>query len=94
MADQKVAVFGIYHTKVQAERAVDDLLAGHFSNDDISVSAGGARGGVLGLLAGFGALAIPGVGPFIAAGPILSGLAGLGASTAIQPRESRWRKTC
>ena len=110
MADQKVAVFGIYHTKVQAERAVDDLLAGHFSNDDISVllpdndrgtrdfahekntkapegatagvSAGGALGGVLGLLAGFGALAIPGVGPFIAAGPILSGLAGLGAGGA------------
>jgi hypothetical protein len=31
-------------------------------------TAGGALGGTLGLLAGIGALAIPGVGPFIAAG--------------------------
>jgi len=33
-------------------------------------------GGVLGLLAGIGALAIPGVGPFIAAGPIMGALGG------------------
>ncbi len=33
-------------------------------------TAGGVTGGVLGLLAGIGALAIPGVGPFIAAGAI------------------------
>ncbi|HEU4729418.1 MAG TPA: hypothetical protein VFT22_16060, partial [Kofleriaceae bacterium] len=32
-------------------------------------TAGGAIGGTLGLLAGIGALAIPGLGPFIAAGP-------------------------
>ncbi|MBV8831692.1 MAG: general stress protein, partial [Acidobacteriaceae bacterium] len=41
-------------------------------------TAGGALGGTLGLLAGIGALAIPGVGPFIAAGPIMGALAGLG----------------
>ena len=35
------------------------------------VTAGGVVGGALGLLAGIGALAIPGVGPFIAAGPIM-----------------------
>src|SRR3954451_455794 len=35
------------------------------------VIAGGAVGGTLGLLAGIGALAIPGLGPFIAAGPIM-----------------------
>jgi hypothetical protein len=35
-------------------------------------------GGTLGLLAGIGALAIPGVGPLIAAGPIMGALAGLG----------------
>lgn len=39
--------------------------------------AGGAAGGVLGLLAGIGALAIPGAGPFIAAGPIMAALSGL-----------------
>ncbi|HEY8669846.1 MAG TPA: quinol:electron acceptor oxidoreductase subunit ActD [Terriglobales bacterium] len=36
-------------------------------------------GGALGWLAGIGALAIPGVGPFIAAGPIMAALAGAGA---------------
>jgi len=101
MAGKKTAVFGIYHTRIQAERSVDDLLAAGFANDDISVllpdiqgskdfahekntkapegttagvTTGGAIGGTLGLLAGIGALAIPGVGPFIAAGPIMGAL--------------------
>jgi len=39
-------------------------------------ASGGVVGGVLGLLAGIGALAIPGVGPFIAAGPIMAALSG------------------
>ncbi len=41
--------------------------------------AGGITGGVLGWLTGIGALAIPGLGPFIAAGPIVAALAGAGA---------------
>ena len=41
--------------------------------------AGGIAGGVLGWLTGIGALAIPGVGPLIAAGPIVAALAGAGA---------------
>jgi hypothetical protein len=49
----------------------------------LGVTAGGAIGGVLGVLAGVGALAIPGVGPLIAAGPILAGLAGLGVGGAV-----------
>ena len=47
------------------------------------VVAGGALGGTLGLLTGIGALAIPGLGPFIAAGPIMATLAGLGAGGAV-----------
>lgn len=47
------------------------------------VTVGGAVGGALGLLAGIGALAIPGIGPFIAAGPIMAALAGLGAGGAV-----------
>src|SRR6478672_4786646 len=39
-------------------------------------TAGGVTGGVIGLLAGIGALAIPGVGPLIAAGPIMAALSG------------------
>jgi hypothetical protein len=47
------------------------------------VTTGGVIGGTLGLLAGIGALAIPGIGPLIAAGPIVATLAGLGAGGAI-----------
>jgi hypothetical protein len=110
MADKKTAVFGIYPTVGQAERAVDALVREHFSDADVSVllpdaqsskdfahekhtkapegtttgvAAGGTIGGTLGLLAGIGALAIPGLGPFIAAGPIMGALAGLGVGGAV-----------
>src|SRR5438270_7404840 len=45
--------------------------------------SGGVVGGALGWLAGIGALAIPGLGPFIAAGPIMGALAGAGAGGAV-----------
>ena len=110
MAGKKTAVFGIYATAAQAERAVDALVLDRFSNADVSVllpdnqttkdfahekhtkapegtttgmAAGGTIGGTLGLLAGIGALAIPGLGPFIAAGPIMGALAGLGVGGAV-----------
>ena len=44
---------------------------------------GGVVGGVLGWLVGIGSLAIPGVGPFIAAGPIMAALAGAGVGAAV-----------
>lgn len=110
MENKKTAVFGIFASVAQAERAVDALANDRFSNNDISVlmpdaqsskdfahekatkapegtttgvAAGGTIGGTLGLLAGIGALAIPGVGPFIAAGPIMGALAGLGVGGAV-----------
>jgi hypothetical protein len=43
------------------------------------VGAGGALGGALGVLAGIGVLAIPGLGPFIAAGPLVAALSGAAA---------------
>lgn len=46
-------------------------------------TTGAAIGGTLGLLAGIGALAIPGLGPFIAAGPIMATLAGLGSGGVV-----------
>jgi hypothetical protein len=49
----------------------------------VGVTTGGVIGGTLGLLAGVGLLAIPGLGPFIAAGPIMAGLAGLGVGGAV-----------
>lgn len=107
---KNTAVFGIYKSSTAAERAVDQILAAGFSNNDISVllpdsrsskefahekntkmpegtttgaTTGGLIGGTLGLLAGIGSLAIPGVGPLIAAGPIMATLAGVGAGGAV-----------
>lgn len=109
MASKNTAVFGIYKTVAQAERAVDVLTTTGFANNDISVlltdaqtshdfahekntkapegtatgaTTGGIIGGTLGLLAGIGTLAIPGIGPLIAAGPIIAALAGVGAGAA------------
>jgi len=45
--------------------------------------SGAVLGGTLGWLTGIGALAIPGLGPFIAAGPIVAALAGVGVGGAI-----------
>ena len=45
-------------------------------------AAGAGIGGILGWLAGIGMLAIPGVGPFIAAGPIMGALSGAAAGEA------------
>jgi hypothetical protein len=47
------------------------------------VTTGVVIGGVLGWLAGIGALAIPGIGPFIAAGPVVAALAGVGVGGAV-----------
>ncbi len=46
-------------------------------------SAGGIACGALGWIAGIGALAIPGAGPFIAAGPIVAALSGVGLGVTI-----------
>jgi hypothetical protein len=111
MSGKKVAVFGIYSTRVAVENATDSLMKASFPASDISVllpeslggpkdmgtekatkapegaaagvTTGGVIGGTLGLLAGIGLLAIPGLGPFIAAGPIMAGLAGLGVGGAV-----------
>jgi len=104
------AVFGIYRSREQAERAVDALIQSGFRTADISAllpenagtkdfamekgtkapeaaatgaGTGAVIGGTLGLLAGIGALAIPGLGPFIAAGPIMGALAGVGTGGAV-----------
>lgn len=45
--------------------------------------SGAVLGGILGWLVGMGSLAIPGVGPFIAAGPIVAALAGAGVGGAV-----------
>jgi hypothetical protein len=49
----------------------------------VGAGAGAVIGGTLGVLAGIGALAIPGLGPFIAAGPIMAALAGAGTAGVV-----------
>jgi hypothetical protein len=49
----------------------------------VGATGGGALFGALGLLVGAGALAIPGVGPLLAAGPLVAGLTGLGVGGAL-----------
>jgi len=49
----------------------------------LGATTGGILGGGLGLLAGIGALAIPGVGPLIAAGPLLAALSGAAAGATV-----------
>jgi hypothetical protein len=49
----------------------------------VGAGSGAAVGGALGWLVGVGALAIPGVGPVIAAGPIVAALAGIGVGGAL-----------
>jgi len=62
----------------------DDRYASYIdtssTSEDVGQGAGigAAVGGVGGLLIGLGALAIPGVGPFVAAGPLAAALAGAG----------------
>lgn len=49
----------------------------------VGAGTGGVVGGTLGLLAGIGVLAIPGLGPFIAAGPIMAALGGMAAGATV-----------
>ncbi|MGH7796442.1 MAG: DUF3341 domain-containing protein [Candidatus Binatia bacterium] len=60
---------------VKATKAPEGASAG--------AASGAVIGGVLGWLAGIGAIAIPGVGPFIAAGPIMAALAGAGVGGTV-----------
>ncbi|MGN7408682.1 MULTISPECIES: general stress protein [unclassified Sporosarcina] len=46
-------------------------------------ATGGVLGGLGGVLAGIGALAIPGIGPIIAAGPIVAGITGAAAGAGV-----------
>lgn len=59
------------------------MLRGSPEGASAGAGTGAVIGGVLGWLAGVGAIAVPGIGPFIAAGPILAALAGIGAGGVV-----------
>jgi uncharacterized membrane protein len=93
-------VIGVFDSKDQAERAVNEMRNSGYSTEEISLVAkddrnrgrqgegttmnnisdgtttGGVLGGLAGLALGAGALAIPGLGPIMAAGPIAGMLSG------------------
>ena len=89
MVGRNTAVSGIYRLKELAERALDTLIAGAIPCSSISVvlldsadpkaaAAGkdnGVIGGTIGILASVGAVAVPGLGRMIGAGPVMAGLA-------------------
>ncbi len=62
---------------------IKDLTPIKFEGAAAGAGTGGALGGALGWLVGIGALAIPGVGPFIAAGPILAALGGAAVGATV-----------
>jgi len=68
------------------KRTTKDFAHEHNTKAPEGATAGGAAGlgvgAAVGWLAGIGALAIPGVGPFIAAGPIMAALSGAALGTA------------
>lgn len=70
---------GTYADGLEVTEAADDAAEGAV----VGALTGGALGGLTGVLVGLGALVIPGIGPVVAAGPIIAGLtgAGIGAMT-------------
>src|SRR6267143_367667 len=81
-------ILGIFSTKEKVETAVDEMQRESFRNADISVLFRRNEGtedfasGALGSLADIGVLANPGLGPLIAAGPIMSLLSEANAAAA------------
>jgi hypothetical protein len=85
-------VVGLFRNQAHAERAIRDLkdagidesrmgvamLDRHGQRELVEDDTGGILGGVVGLLAGVGALAIPGIGPVIVGGALAPALAGAG----------------
>lgn len=96
---EEEAIRAIEELKREGHRAEDISVLGKNENETRYVTeetgthagegaatgavAGGALGGLGGVLAGIGALAIPGIGPIVAAGPIVAGLTGAAAGAGI-----------
>lgn len=67
---------------VESKKVVTDKSTKGPEGAAVGAGSGAAVGGALGWLVGVGALAIPGIGPVIAAGPIIATLAGIGVGGA------------
>ncbi len=88
VSDLKLAGFGASDVSVlfPDQQGTKDFAHEHNTKAPEGATVGGVSGGILGgavgWLVGIGALAIPGLGPFVAAGPILAALGGAAAGGA------------
>jgi hypothetical protein len=80
VADSDISVLGPDSTSIR-DLGVDNSTKAP-EGAATGATAGAIAGGALGWAAGIGALAIPGIGPFIAAGPILAALSGAAIGSA------------
>lgn len=69
--------------KKDVERVTEETGTQASEGAAAGAATGGALGGLGGVLAGLGALAIPGIGPIVAAGPIAAGLTGAVAGAGV-----------
>ncbi|MDA8193000.1 MAG: hypothetical protein M0Z53_03240 [Thermaerobacter sp.] len=72
VAEKNISVVARHHGKTESGHPGEDGT----HNLSSGLTWGGTAGGVAGLLAGVGALAIPGIGPIVAAGPLAATLTG------------------
>ncbi|HEX8203508.1 MAG TPA: general stress protein, partial [Isosphaeraceae bacterium] len=72
----------VMRDRTEAADVAEDVGAGSGSGAAAGAVGGGILGGLGGLLVGVGALAIPGIGPIVAAGPLAAALAGAGLGAA------------
>ena len=91
------SVYAIFFDELALNRTINSLKSQNFRKSDISIlmdnkspegatagaTSGAVAGGILGWLVGLGTLTIPGLGPFLAAGPIMSAIAGVGIGGTI-----------
>jgi len=94
LSNNNTSVFGIYTDRHEVEEAISLLRLEGFRTSDLSVlfpdtkaplamTASARAGSALSLLAGIGALAVPGFGSFVAAGPVIGALAGAASDGAV-----------
>ena len=74
--DDKVSIVAKENRGRGGDRGEGRLKMGRGTDMSGGTVSGGAIGGTAGVLAGLGALAIPGIGPIVAIGPIAAGLTG------------------
>jgi uncharacterized membrane protein len=80
---QEISVVASAAKTAAARESSEELIDGAADGAGAGAVAGTAIGGTLGLLAGLGAIAIPGIGPVLAAGPLIAAITGASVGAAV-----------